>query len=153
MTELTGRDGGDDDDNITLDSHDDDWAWRRRIRARPRAHLFYRVAVAVVGLVIVVGGLIAVPAPGPGWLIVFVGISVWASEFEWAQRLLHWARRALARWNTWVMAAPWWAQTGVVVATVALVGAGFWGYLAWQGPPALLPDTVEGWLRGIPGVN
>ena len=82
------------DHNLTLDAQDDDWAWRRRIRANPVTARVYRITVAVLGLVIVVGGLIVVPAPGPGWLIVFAGVSVWATEFEWAQRLLH--RRARA---------------------------------------------------------
>ena len=76
------------DDNITLDANDDRWEWRRRIRSNPASHRAYRTVVAVLGPVVVVAGLIAVPAPGPGWLIVFIGVSIWASEFEWAQRLL-----------------------------------------------------------------
>ncbi len=66
------------DDNVTLGAADDDWGWRRRVRADPTTHRPYRVAVGVAGLVIVVAGLVAVPAPGPGWLIVLVGVSVWA---------------------------------------------------------------------------
>ena len=85
----------DTDDNIVLDAEDDDWAWRRRIRAHPTAHRIYRGAVGVVGAVVLVVGLIAVPAPGPGWLIVFVGLAIWASEFEFAQRLLRWGRARL----------------------------------------------------------
>ena len=80
------------DDNITLDANDDRWEWRRRIRSNPASHRAYRTVVAVLGLVVVVVGLIAVPAPGPGWLIVFIGVSIWASEFEWAQRLLYWGK-------------------------------------------------------------
>ena len=141
------------DDNITLDAQDDDWAWRRRIRSKPSTHRIYRIGVALLGLVIVVGGLVAVPAPGPGWLIVFVGLSVWASEFEWAQRLLRWARGRLSRWNEWVQARTWWVKTGLGVGTAALVAAVFWGYLASQGVPGFLPDTVTSWLEGLPGVD
>src|SRR3990170_1323681 len=32
------------------------------------------------GLVVVVGGVIAVPAPGPGWLIILLGLGVIAGE-------------------------------------------------------------------------
>ncbi len=96
----------DTDDNVVLDAQADDWAGRRRLRANPTTARLYRGAVAVLGLVIVVAGLIAVPAPGPGWLIVFVGVSVWASEFEWAQRLLRWGRARLHRWNTWMLQLP-----------------------------------------------
>ena len=76
-----------DDENITLDAAEDDWEWRRKIRSNPHSHGIYRVVVGVVGLIIVVLGLIMVPFPGPGWLVVFLGLAIWASEFEWAQRV------------------------------------------------------------------
>lgn len=142
----------DTDDNVTLDAEDDDWAWRRRVRSNPATARLYRGAVAVLGLVVVVAGLIAVPAPGPGWLIVFVGVSIWASEFEWAQRLLRWGRARLHEWNTWVFAQPWWVKGLVGLATVALVLAVFWAYVAWQGSPQWLPDAVESLLERLPGV-
>ena len=99
------HDGVEDDHNITLDAADDDWEWRRRIRSNPHSHLIYRVAVGVLGLVVVVIGLIMVPFPGPGWLVVFLGIALWSSEFEWAQRLLHLARHTLHTWNQWLMSS------------------------------------------------
>lgn len=141
------------DDNVLLDARDDDWRWRRRIRAHPPSHRLYRWVVAIVGLLVVVGGLIAVPAPGPGWLIVFVGLSIWASEFEWAQRLLRRAKGLLSRWNDWVQASPWWLKAGVTLGAGALVAAIFWSLLAWQGIPALVPDIVAGWLDVLPGVD
>jgi len=141
------------DDNVTLGAADDDWGWRRRVRANPTTHRLYRVAVGVAGLVIVVAGLVAVPAPGPGWLIVLVGVSVWASEFEWAQRLLRWAKGVLSRWTEGVQAARWWVRTVVAAGTAALVASIFWAYLMWQGPPGLLPDTIEEWVRTVPGVD
>jgi len=142
----------DTDDNIVLDQHDDDWAWRRRLRANPVTHRLYRSVVAVVGGVVVVVGLIAVPAPGPGWLIVFVGIAVWASEFEWAQRLLRWGREQLQSWNDWLRSRPWWVGGLVGLGTAAVVACVSWGYLAWRGAPAWFPDRVESWLQVLPGV-
>lgn len=143
----------DTDDNITLDAQDDDWAWRRRIRSHPTSHRVYRIAVGLVGLLIVGVGIVAVPAPGPGWLIVFVGVSVWASEFEWAQRLLRWGKGVLSVWTHWIQRSPWWVKAGVSLATAALVALIFWGYLAWQGPPGFLPDGLEDWLQALPGVD
>lgn len=143
----------DTDHNVVLDAHDDDWVWRRRIRSNPATHRLYRVAVGVVGLLIVLAGLIAVPAPGPGWLIVIVGVSVWASEFEWAQRLLRWTRGVLGRWTAWAASASWWSRAAVALGTAALVGCVLWGYLAWQGPPGLLPDGIDDWVRVLPGVD
>ena len=125
---------------------DDDWAWRRRIRSNPHAHRVYRIVVGLIGLLITVGGLVLVPAPGPGWLIVFIGLAVLASEFAWAQRLLHYARRRLDAWTDWMKSQPWWVKGVVSLATLALVLAVVYGYLHWLGPPGLLPDSWAQWL-------
>ena len=42
------------DHGILLDAQDDDWAWRRKIRANPATARLYRLAIGVVGLIIVV---------------------------------------------------------------------------------------------------
>jgi uncharacterized protein (TIGR02611 family) len=141
------------DDNITLDANDDRWKWRRRIRSHPASHRAYRTVVAALGLVVVVIGLIAVPAPGPGWLIVFIGVSIWASEFEWAQRLLYWGKDRLRDWQHWLQSKPWWVSALVALGTAAIVACVFWAYFAWVGSPSWLPDVVEGWLDRLPGVG
>jgi uncharacterized protein (TIGR02611 family) len=143
---------GREDHNITLDAADDDWAWRRRIRSNPLFHRIYRAAVGVVGLVIVVGGLIMVPFPGPGWLVVFLGLAVWASEFEWAQRLLHRARSTLKAWSEWLKPQPWWMKGLVLLVTVAAVAAIFWVLFLISGIPGFFPDAVETWLKMLPGL-
>jgi uncharacterized protein (TIGR02611 family) len=70
-------------------------AMREWIRARPHAHLAYRVLVAIVGGLVIVIGLILVPLPGPGWLVVFVGLTILASEFAFFHRISIWLRRKL----------------------------------------------------------
>ena len=85
---------------------EDDWEWRRRIRASPRWRPLYQGAVLVVGLVMVLGGLALVPLPGPGWLIVILGIAVWASEFEPASRLLEFVKDKVRAWEQWVRGSP-----------------------------------------------
>ncbi|HEU5143696.1 MAG TPA: TIGR02611 family protein [Dermatophilaceae bacterium] len=141
------------DPNLTLDANEDTWAWRRRIRSDPRAHLAYRCLVGTVGALVTVIGLIAVPAPGPGWLIVFIGLTILASEFEFAQRLLHFARRHVSGWNDWVMARPIWVRAVLGLTTVAFVWALVWAWLVWQGVPEFFPDWAEGLLRMAPGID
>lgn len=76
--------------------------WRETIRRRPWLNTVYKVLITVLGVLVVVVGLILVPLPGPGWLIVFLGLTILGSEFHWARRLLGWLRRVLARfWERW----------------------------------------------------
>jgi uncharacterized protein (TIGR02611 family) len=53
-----------------------------------------RVAVAIGGFVLVVAGiLLSLPGiPGPGIAIALGGLALWATEFEWAERRLEWAK-------------------------------------------------------------
>ena len=81
---------------------------RLRLDAHPRLRLLYKIGVGVLGALIVVVGLILVPLPGPGWLIVFVGVAVLGTEFPAAHRITQWvrrlARRARLRWRAWRVA-------------------------------------------------
>lgn len=141
------------DPNLTLDAGEDTWAWRRRIRSDPRSHLAYRCLVGAVGAAVTVVGVIAIPAPGPGWLIVFLGLTILASEFEFAQRLLHFARRHVSHWNDWVMAQAVWVRGLVAFGTMLFVWTIFWGWFAWQGVPAFFPNWAEDLLRKAPGID
>ncbi len=48
-----------------------------------------RASRLVLGLALVIAGVVlAIPGvPGPGLLVVFVGLTVLSTEFEWARRL------------------------------------------------------------------
>ncbi|GHC42423.1 TIGR02611 family protein [Streptomyces cinnamoneus] len=56
-------------------------------------HLSWQVGVFVVGLAVVIAGIIMLPLPGPGWLVIFGGMAIWATEFVWAQLVLRWTKR------------------------------------------------------------
>ena len=60
--------------------------------------------IFVLGLAIVAGGVVLLPLPGPGWLIIFAGIGLWATEFRWAQRVLRWTKRQVLEWTHWLKA-------------------------------------------------
>jgi len=48
-----------------------------------------RIVIAMVGFTIILIGIAMFVTPGPGWLVIFIGLSVLAAEFVWAQRLLN----------------------------------------------------------------
>ncbi len=103
-------------------------AFRDRVRRLPGGALIWQLAVGFVGLVVIVVGIILLPLPGPGWVIIFLGLGVWATEFDWAKRLLQFARHQVDRWAQWLKRQPRWLQllvgTGLVVLVLAcIVGA------------------------------
>ncbi|MFJ9212346.1 TIGR02611 family protein [Streptomyces sp. NPDC102264] len=65
----------------------------RFIKASRTLHLSWQVGVFVVGLAVVVAGVFMLVLPGPGWLVIFGGMAIWATEFVWAQLVLRWTRR------------------------------------------------------------
>lgn len=125
----------------------EDWEWRRRIRSNQHSHRIYKWVVGIVGAAVAIGGLFLVPLPGPGWLIVFLGIGILASEFEWAHRLLGWGKARLRDWNTWLRPKPLWFKGLVGLATLAVVCLIFYAYFSLAGVPGFLPDVVEDPLR------
>ncbi|MHC3471938.1 TIGR02611 family protein [Streptomyces sp. 7R007] len=63
------------------------------VKARRMLHLSWQVGVFVIGLGVVALGVIMLPLPGPGWVVIFAGMAIWATEFVWAQLVLRWTKR------------------------------------------------------------
>ncbi|MCZ2828213.1 TIGR02611 family protein [Modestobacter sp. VKM Ac-2986] len=116
--------------------------WRRRIAARKSIEAPYRLGVGVVGGLVVAVGVVAIPLPGPGWLIVFAGLFVLATEFLWAERVLEYARRRVEGWTDWLG-----RQSVVVRVAVALLTAAFvYGALVVTLHLTGVPHWVPGWV-------
>lgn len=114
---------------------------RDRIRAKKKVGFAYRVIVALAGTAIVVTGVVLLPLPGPGWLIIFFGLGILASEFAWARALLDFARTQVARWTAWVRQQSVAVRSALGVASVALAVAAGYGYVAWRGVPDWVPGV------------
>ena len=123
--------------------------WRERIRARRSTRHLYHVLIALLGGSIVVGGLFLVPLPGPGWLIVILGLAVLASEFAWAHRLLQFVKQTLTNWTRWLREQALWVRLSVTLATFAFVLSVVWAVLRIGGVPGWVPDSVVDWIPGI----
>ena len=123
------------------------WArWRDRLRERRAADLAYRLAVGVVGLLVLAVGIVAIPYPGPGWAIVFVGLAILATEFDWARRLLAYARARYDSVMDWFNRQGLWVQALGALFTFAVVMGTVWllGALAFVGE---LVGIEYGWLK------
>lgn len=101
-------------------------ARRDGIREKKKLNLIYRCVVGFVGAAVLIGGIILIPYPGPGWLIVFAGLGILASEFAWAHRLLRFARGKYDRWMDWVKVQHWTVQALLGMLTCAVVLVTLW---------------------------
>jgi uncharacterized protein (TIGR02611 family) len=129
------------------------WArWRDRLRQRPAVNLAYRIGVGVVGLGVLAVGIVAIPYPGPGWAIVFVGLAILATEFEWAQRLLGYARRRYDAVMEWFKRQGLWVQMLGALFTAAIVVGTLWllGALDFVGE---LVNIEHSWLDSPIGIG
>jgi uncharacterized protein (TIGR02611 family) len=105
----------------------------------------YRIAVGVVGGLVVALGIVAIPLPGPGWLIVIAGLFVLATEFLWAERLLEFTKKHVKRWTDWVNDQPVWARLLIAAATAAFVFGVLVVTLHLTGVPTWVPGWVPLW--------
>jgi uncharacterized protein (TIGR02611 family) len=119
--------------------------WRRRLAGRRSLDSVYRAAVGVVGSLVVALGLVTIPLPGPGWLTVIAGLVVLATEFYWAERLLHFTRHHVDRWTGWVAARPVWVRVVLAVATAAFCYGVVLLVLHVLGVPGWVPGWVPLW--------
>lgn len=66
------------------------------------ANITKKLAIAIIGLMVVFAGLIMVPYPGPGWLVVFAGLAILATEFRFAHNILEFGKEKYQIWQNWV---------------------------------------------------
>lgn len=85
-----------------------------------------KIVVGVSGGSVLAVGIVAIPYPGPGWLIVFAGLAILSKEFPWAARLLKYARGKYDDWNAWIKKQSWFIKSLTAIATLVVVVATLW---------------------------
>lgn len=85
-----------------------------------------KVLVAIVGGIVVLVGLVLVPYPGPGWLIVFAGLAILSSEFEFAAKALKYARGKYDAWAAWLKRQNIFVKLLVLSFTGLVIVATIW---------------------------
>lgn len=121
--------------------------WRAAVRyagfrasvARHRTlDMVFKLFVGLLGFVVVVVGIIALPAPGPGWAIIFLGLGILATEFTAARTVLRLARRHYDSWVAWLARQSRPVRAAVALGVLVLVAACGWLVGAFA--------VVGGWL-------
>lgn len=90
---------------------------------RTGLRLARRVVVTVVGVAILALGVVLLVAPGPGFLVLALGLFTLGLEYEWARRRLVSVRRKVEDLADAAVARPW-STAGSILAALGLVGAG-----------------------------
>lgn len=94
-----------------------------------------RLLRMLLGFVIMIAGVAALPLPGPGWLIIIVGLNL--LPFAWAERTIRLIRRKIPGVpeegslpvHTWIIMG--------VLTTAVTVGSLLWG------------DDLADWMRSL----
>jgi uncharacterized protein (TIGR02611 family) len=85
-----------------------------------------KAAVGIVGGVVLLVGIVLIPYPGPGWVIVFAGLAILASEFSFAERVLDKTRGVYDAWSDWLKEKPQIVQALILLGTGLVVGVTVW---------------------------
>ncbi|MET9322184.1 TIGR02611 family protein [Streptomyces sp. NPDC003038] len=102
------------------------------IKARRGLHLSWQVGVFIVGLAVIGAGVAMLVLPGPGWVAIFAGLAIWATEFAWAHLVLHWTKRKVTEAAQKAL-DPKVRRRNLILTTVGLVVAGVLiGFYLWK---------------------
>jgi uncharacterized protein (TIGR02611 family) len=53
----------------------------------------------VAGFALLPVGVVMLPLPGPGWLVIFLALAILAGEFVWARRLMDYLKEVASRFD------------------------------------------------------
>ncbi|MBW3569167.1 PGPGW domain-containing protein [Candidatus Parcubacteria bacterium] len=54
-----------------------------------------KILIAIFGVFVIIIGIILLPLPGPGMLVIVAGLLILSTEFDWAKTHLHNAKKRL----------------------------------------------------------
>ena len=91
-------------------------------RSRKNSGGVARFLRPVAGVLVATAGVVLMPAPGPGWIVFIIGLSLLASDFLWMAKILDGAElraRAVAG-----AVQKWWKKSGPGVRITASTAVG-----------------------------
>ncbi|MEG3629524.1 TIGR02611 family protein [Streptomyces poriticola] len=102
------------------------------IKASRMLHLSWQVGVFIIGLAVVVTGVIMLPLPGPGWVVIFGGMAIWATEFVWAQLVLRWTKRKVTEAAHRALDPRVRRRNMILTAVGLVIFGGLAGFYLWE---------------------
>ena len=89
-----------------------------------RAHVTIRVARMSAGTAVLIAGAILLPLPGPGWVVIALGLGILSKDVVWAERTLDRVRRRLPAGEDGRISRP--VLYGSIAFAVATMAVSTW---------------------------
>ena len=133
----------------------------RVFHAHPLLSLTTKVAVAVVGTLVTVVGVVMLVTPGPAFVLIPLGLAILSTEFAFAKRWLQWARRQAERAQARTAAMDPAVRrrrlllAGVVVLVMVGLVAAYVAVYDWPGFAIggwNWVQSLAGWVPDLPGM-
>lgn len=118
--------------------------YNKRVVDRIKRHT-RKTFVGILGGIVVLIGIVLIPYPGPGWLIVFGGLALLSTEFHFARRLLDRVRGVYDRWTETVQRQHGIVRVGLLLLAGLVVGVTIW-LVNGFGITASILDIRVDWL-------
>src|SRR4051812_11010125 len=90
---------------------------------RSGARLVRRAVVTVVGVAILAVGAVLLVVPGPGFLVIALGLFTLSLEYEWARRRLGYVQQKVTELADLAVAKPL-STVGSILGALALIAGG-----------------------------
>jgi uncharacterized protein (TIGR02611 family) len=87
-----------------------------------------RIAVTIAGFAVLIAGGVMMVTPGPGVLVIVLGLAILATEWAWAERALDRAKRSGKVVLDQATASPTRIVLSVLM-TLAGIAAGIWAFM------------------------
>ena len=102
------------------------------IKANRSLHLSWQVGVFVVGLAVIAAGIAMLVLPGPGWVAIFAGLAIWATEFAWAHLVLRWTKRKVTEAAQKALDPKVRRRNIILTSNGRVIIAGLGGWYLWK---------------------
>uniref|UniRef100_A0AAU2JN67 TIGR02611 family protein n=1 Tax=Streptomyces sp. NBC_00049 TaxID=2903617 RepID=A0AAU2JN67_9ACTN len=102
------------------------------IKARRSLHLSWQVGVFIVGLAVIGAGVAMLVLPGPGWVAIFAGLAIWATEFAWAHLVLRWTKRKVTEAAQKALDPKVRRRNIILTATGLVIAGALIGFYLWK---------------------
>lgn len=85
-----------------------------------------KILTGMLGWSVLLLGVVMIPYPGPGWIVVFIGLSILAREFTWAARVETYGKDKYSLWQERLRRQPLYVKLLFSLLTLMSITITIW---------------------------